>query len=276
MRFTPTAMMGSSLLGTKLQATATGAVSGTFSSGGIDYGFIKWNNTTGSYQLNITVGSAVDLLLVGGGAGGFATNLEAGNGGGGGGVNVITTRLGRGNFNITVGSGGTSGTNGNSTTFTGYNLTYTVGGGYSRLAYAPPGYDNGTSGAPQLNLGGMNANCAGGGNAAGGGGGASATGSSAFCPPSNRPDGANGGEGLTYNFDGTASVYGSGGGGGADNQAFAQGGIGGTNAGNGANYNTTPTDAINGFGGGGGGQRDGTASGGGRGGHGVLILRYRI
>lgn len=266
MRFTPTAMMGT-LVGAELIAEASGAVSGTFSSGGIDYGFIKWTNTTGSHTLNISVGSNVDLLLVGGGGGGDIVDIIAGKGGGGGGVNLISTRLGRGAYTINVGAGGAAGANGNSTTFTGYNLTYSAGGGGA----------DGTSGTPQsFAPGGDSGDCGGGGRAAGGGGGASGTGSTAICPPSNVPDGGNGAEGLTYNFDGTPSVYGSGGGGGGDDQAFAQGGAGGTNAGNGASYNTNATDATNGFGGGGGGERDGNPGQAGKGGHGVLILRYVI
>ena len=265
MRFTPTAFLLGSSIGGSLIATANGATSGSFISGGINYAFLQF--TTGSTTLDISTGANVDILLVGGGGGGYTGSTLAGNGGGGAGVDLVNARLLRGTYTISVGSGGTPNENGQTTSLTGYNLSYNVGGGTA----------DGTSGAPQFNSAGASSGTCGGSNTAGGGGGgASATGSSAFCPPSNIPNGANGGEGLTYNFNGTPSVYGSGGGGGSAANAFAQGGIGGTNAGNGASYNTFSTNAINGFGGGGGGDRAGNPNQGGYGGNGTLIIRYQI
>jgi hypothetical protein len=264
MRFTPTAFLGSSI-GGSLIATANGATSGSFISGGINYAFLQF--TTGSTTLDISTGANVDILLVGGGGGGYTGSTDAGNGGGGGGVDLVNARLVKGTYTISVGSGGTPNENGQTSSVTSYNLNYNVGGGRA----------DGTSGAPQFNLAGSSISCAGLNNSAGGGGGsAAATGSSTFCPGNNRPDGGNGGEGLTYNFNGTASVYGSGGGGGSAANAFAQGGIGGTNAGNGASYNTFSTNAINGFGSGGGGDRAGNPNQGGYGGNGTLIIRYQI
>jgi hypothetical protein len=261
MRFTPTAIFGSSV-GSSLQATAIGAQSGSFTSGGINYGFFEFQYTTSSSTLTVGTGANVDILLVGGGAGAAVQT-----GGGGGGVNVISTRLLRGVYIISVGAGGADRANGNTTSLTGYNINYIVEGAVG-----------GTSGTPQLNAAGGNISCAGLNNSAGGGGGgASQTGSSAFCPPSNIPDGAAGGQGLTYNFDGTASVYGSGGGGGSAFNPFAGGGAGGTNAGNGASYNADGSSGINGFGGGGGGERAGNfPDSGGTGGNGTLIIRYTI
>jgi len=263
MRFTPTAFLGSSL--GQFAATANGATSGSFISGGINYGFFEF--TTGSTTLNISTGANVDILLVGGGGGGYTGSTFAGNGGGGAGVDLVNARLLRGTYTISVGNGGTPNQNGQTTSLTGYNLSYNVGGGRA----------DGTSGAPLFNSPGSDISCAGTNNSAGGGGGSSAqTGSSTFCPGNNRPDGGNGGEGLTYNFNGTPSVYGSGGGGGSAANAFAQGGIGGTNAGNGASYNTLPTNATNGFGAGGGGDRAGNPNIGANGGNGTLIIRYQI
>ena len=265
MRFTPTAFMGSGI-GSSLIATAIGATSGSFTSGSINYGFIKF--TTGSFNLDIAGGANVDLLLVAGGGGGFTGSLDAGNGGGGGGVNVVSARLLRGNYNVIVGEGGTANENGKPTALSAYNLNYFVSGGRA----------DGTSGFPQFNAPGVSiGNCGLSGTSAGGGGGSAAqTGSSAFCPGNNIPNGANGGQGLTYNFDGTPSVYGSGGGGGGGTRAFSGGGTGGTNAGNGAGYNTEATNATNGFGGGGGGDRAGNPNVGARGGNGVLIIRWQI
>jgi len=258
MRFTPTAFMGSAI-GGSLIATATDAQSGSFTSGGIDYGFFKF---TGTGSLTVATGANVEILLVGGGSRGAGQT-----GGGGGGVNIVSTRLLRGTYNISVGTGGITGSVAQPTSLTGYNLNYNTGGG-----------TGGASGTPQNNAAGGGISCAGSSNSAGGGGGgASQTGSSAFCPPSNIPDGAAGGQGLTYNFDGTASVYGSGGGGGSAFNPFAQGGSGGTNAGNGASYNADGSSGINGFGGGGGGERAGNFPNSvGNGGNGTLIIRYQI
>jgi hypothetical protein len=267
MRFTPTAFIGSAI-GGSLVATATGAESGSFISGGINYGFFKFG---GAGTLTVGTGANVDILLVGGGGGGNTGSVATATiqiGGGGGGVNIVSTRLLRGTYTITVGNGGTANENGQTTSLTGYNLNYNVGGGRA----------DGVSGAPQFTSAGTSiGNCGGSNNSAGaGGGGAFATGSSPTCAPSNIPNGANGGEGLTYNFDGTPSVYGSGGGGGSAANAFAQGGNGGTNAGKGASYNTTATNATNGFGGGGGGERAGNTNQAGTGGSGILIIRYTI
>ena len=264
MRFTPTAFMGSAI-GGQLIATAIGATSGSFISGSTNYGFFQFS--TGSFNLDISTGGNVDILIVAGGGGGFTGSLNAGNGGGGGGVSVVSARLLRGNYIVNVGAGGTANESGKPTSLISYNLNYFTSGGFA----------NGTSGFPQFNIAGADSGECGGSRSAGGGGGSSAqTGSSAFCPPSNIPDGAAGGEGLTYNFNGTPSVYGSGGGGGGTNAAFSQGGLGGTNAGKGANYNTSATNAVNGFGGGGGGDRDGNPNAGGNGGNGTLIIRYII
>jgi hypothetical protein len=264
MKFTPTSFL-SGQLGPTLIATTEGGTSGSFTSGGIDYGFIKF--TTGSYTLNVSTGTDVSMLVVGGGGGGELTP-DSQVGGGGGGVFYTDTRLYRGTYNIIVGAGGNSDNNGQSSSITAYGYLYEAGGGFKA----------GTSGFPQSNAPGSNSgNCGGTGvnRGGGGGGGAAATGSSAICP-GGRANGANGGQGLTYNMDGVASVYGSGGGGGSATGAFAQGGLGGTNAGNGASYNTDATNAINGFGGGGGGERAGNTGQSGKGGHGVVVIKYRL
>jgi hypothetical protein len=264
MRFTPTAFLGSSL-GTTLIATAEGATSGSFTSGSINYAYIKF--TTGSYTLNVTTGAPVDLLIVGGGGGGFTGSTNAGQGGGGGGIYYSEARLYKGIYNVVVGAGGAANVTGSNSYVSAYGISYNVFGGSN----------DGTSGFPQSNIPGTNIVCAGLNNSAGGGGGSAvATGSSTFCPGNNRPDGGAGAEGVTYNMDGTPSVYASGGGGGSAANAFAQGGNGGTNAGKGASYNTTAINAIDGFGGGGGGERAGNPQQAGSGGHGTIIIRYII
>lgn len=262
MRFTPTGFVGSQV-GT-LQFSAIGGTSGTFTSGGINYGFIKF--TTGSASLSVERGANVDILLVGGGAAGL-NQLAGQKGGGGGGVRVVSTRLLKGDYTINVGTGENTASIATPSSLKGYNIDYYASGALG-----------GISGDPQFTLpGGSTGNCGGLNNTAGGGGGgALTTGSTAFCPDNNIPDGAAGGQGLTYNFDGTASVYGSGGGGGSAANPFAQGGVGGTNAGNGASYNSNAGNGINGFGGGGGGERSNTPGSGGNGGNGTIIIRYTL
>ena len=249
MRFTPTAFIGSQA-GT---LSFIGGVSGSYTSGGINYGFNKFT-TSGT----LTVGSNtdVDILVVGGGASGGQT------GGGGGGVLYNSIRLYKGTYNVTVGGSVVSGSNGQSSSIAAYGYNYLAMGGEA----------GGNSGQPTSNLPGASFSC-GGGNSPGGGGGSAATsGSDATCTPSSI--GGNGANGLTYNMDGTASVYGSGGGGRgrATPGGFASGGSGGTNAGSGGSFPAFATSAINGFGGGGGGSYDGRGGGA----SGVVIVRYRL
>lgn len=265
MRFTPFTFVGSQQLGT-FGFEASGGTTGTFSSGGIDYSYLKF--TSGSYTLNVTTGAEVDLLIVGGGAAGIVNGTAGSKGGGGGGVYVATTRLYKGKYNVSVGGGSIPDASASGSYITAYGLSYAAGGG-SRTGEqgSPNNYPPGSNG-PVCSGGADKGN--------GGGGGAAASGSNGFCSfPANRGQGGGGGEGLTYNFDGTPSVYGSGGGGGGGVGVGANGGGGGTNAGNGGGYSFGPTSAINGFGGGGGGEASSNTGGAGSGGHGVIIIRYR-
>lgn len=252
MRFTPTAFFGGQL-GPTFIATAQGASSGSFISGGIDYGFIKFSS--GSYTLNVNSGAEVDLLLVGGGAAGDRT------GGGGGGVFQSSTRLYKGTYTVIAGRGGTSGSLAVSSSISANGIRYE----------ALPGSITGSSGQPTSFAAGANSDCGGSNLAGGGGASAAQNGFNSTCTPS--IVGGNGGQGLTLNFDGTSSVYASGGGGRGRATAggLASGGAGGTNAGNGGSFVAAATSAINGFGGGGGGGYTSVGSGG----HGVVIIRYR-
>ena len=268
MRFTPSAFLGSEQLGTFSFDTPAGATTGTFSSGGIDYNYLKF--TSGSYTLNVTTGAEVDLLIVGGGAAGIVNGTAGSKGGGGGGVFVATTRLYKGTYNVSVGGGSIPDASASGSYISAYGLSYAAGGGASTGEQGSPNnYPPGSNGGA----------CAGGSNRGyGGGGGASASGSVGFCDGSNNGQGGNGGEGLTYNFDGTPSVYGSGGGGGGGTHVTSRGGVGGTNAGNGGirPFGQGPTSAINGFGGGGGGESSSNSGGAGNGGHGIIIIRYTL
>jgi len=267
MRFTPTAFYGSQL-GQTLVATLSGAgaTSGSFTSGGINYGYIKF--TSGSYTLNVTTGAEIDMLIVGGGAGGSVISAQGSKGGGGGGVYTTTTRLYKGSYSVLVGAGGSVNNNGISSSISAYGYNYYAEGGNSTGEQGIPiGYPAGMDGP--VCSGGLDFGH-------GGGGGAAASGSNGFCSGANVGQGGAGGEGLTYNFDGTPSVYGSGGGGGGGILVGGNGGAGGTNAGNGGGFSTGPTNAINGYGGGGGGEASTNTGGAGTGGHGIVIIRYRL
>ncbi len=247
MRFTPTSFLGQTTSGLVL----SGGLSGSYTSGGINYEFQKF---TSNGELVVGRNVDVEMLIVGGGAAGDRT------GGGGGGVNYTSTRLYKGNYTVTVAAA--SSTNGYSSSI--------ANSGFNYVAYG--GAFTGSSGTPTSFAPGANTNCGGSDLPGGGAGGASQTGSNATCTPS--ATGGNGGQGLTYNLDGTASVYGSGGGGRgrATPGGFASGGSGGTNAGNGGSFVAFATSGINGYGAGGGGAYSAPGSGS----SGIIILRYII
>jgi hypothetical protein len=266
MRFTPTTFIASEQLGT-FEFNANGGTTGTFTSGGIDYSFVKF--TSGSYILNVTSGAEVDVLIVGGGAGGLQSLVAGSKGGGGGGVYSSTIRLYKGTYNVNVGQGSLPDANGGNSFISAYGNVYLAGGGAGTGENAAPNNNPAGNDGPV---------CSGGADRGfGGGGGALVSGSNGFCNDLNEGMGGAGGEGLTYNFDGTPSVYGSGGGGGGGTQISSRGGLGGTNAGNGGNrpFGEGPTNGVDGFGGGGGGESATNTGGAGRGGHGIVIIRYR-
>lgn len=243
MRFTPTSFLGQTTSGLVL----SGGLSGSYTSGGINYEFQKF---TSNGELVVGRNVDVEMLIVGGGAAGDRT------GGGGGGVNYTSTRLYKGKYTVTVATA--SSTNGYSSSVANAGFNYVALGGAS----------TGSSGNPTAFPPGNDINCGGADVPGGGGAGASQAGFSAICIV-----GGNGGEGLTYNLDNTASVYGSGGGGRgrATPGGFASGGSGGTNAGNGGSFVAFATSGVNGYGAGGGGAYSAPGSGS----SGVVIIRYR-
>lgn len=223
-------------------------------------------NTSSARSFNIVVNNiAVEALVVAGGGGG---GYDRGSGGGAGGmidhpaynINRNTT------YTVTVGNGGSAGTNSNVTGGTGGNSVFdaltALGGGGGNMT--GPGQNGGSGGGGGWNGGAAgsalqssqagasgtygygNAGGAGGTNVIGGGGGAGAAGSSSSpTTSSNRP---NGGIGRQSSITGTPTYYAGGGGGG---QAF-----------DGPNGNTTPYFYLQGFGGTGGGGNGGNVNGG--------------
>jgi hypothetical protein len=257
MRFTPIGFLGSQTG----NLSPVGGVTGSFTSGGVNYAFNKF---TTSGELVLPNNIEATLLVVAGGASGIDSATQAGVGGGGGGVLYTETRLYKGRYNVSVGLGGISGSAGQSSSLSNTGFKYEALGGGTIGSI-------GNSGAPtSFNVGASITE------AAGGGAGASQNGFDYVFITTR--DGGKGGEGLTYNMDGTSSVYGSGGGGGGSTDQNADGGIRGTNAGDG--YQQTPfgnvVQAINGYGGGGGGCQSGNLGPSGPGGSGVVIIRYQI
>ena len=250
-------------------------------------------NTSGTFIPAVT--GTVDMLIVaGGGSGGV---YYYGGGGGGGGVITQTnfTLTGSMVYNIIVGQGGTSGSNGEDSFVAGADNTTLVanGGGAGTNGYgtgAGPGktggsgggggsyggYAGGASTTGQGNAGGQGGTDKKNGDYGGGGGGAGTAGNSgALALPRAAPLGQ-GGDGIRW-LNGI--TYAGGGGGALDLNAgdlayFAAGGVGG--GGSGANYSSHPAadGAPNTGGGGGGACHAGGNPTPGKGGSGVVIIRY--
>ena len=97
-----------------LTFNAIGCITGSYSSGGIDYQFHKF---TSSANFIVTQGSNqyVSMLIVGGGAGADNNGASVGIAGGGGGILYTSSfTLGTDTYSVTVGAGGAQGQNGES------------------------------------------------------------------------------------------------------------------------------------------------------------------
>lgn len=282
---------------------------GLFSvTGGTEYtsGGYKYHVFTTSDTLTVAGESAVDLLMVGGGGSGGGGS-ESGGGGGAGGVLVGTYTLTEGSYNIVIGLGGASisgdqfGNDGGDTTFDGLTAFGGGGGGWQGGSTATNGRQGGSGGggsgidsepatsggtSTQTNQSGLiGYGNAGGGTATGsgdmgsGGGGATATGQNAYNGSGSTGYGGNGGDGLdvsalwgdTYlQSFGVAGVFAGGGGGGSNYTAAGAGGAGG---GGGGGRSAAGSNGLDGTGGGGGGAQGSRPTG--KGGNGILIIRYQ-
>jgi hypothetical protein len=245
-------------------------------------------------------GLTCDVLVVGGGGGG---GCQIGGGGGAGGIFYATSQaIGVSAQTVTIGAGGTGGVFSNTKGVSGSNssfasLTAGVGGGGGGSLLAGTGVDgvsggsgggggtngtgNGTGGSStQTGTGGTGYGFGGGNGvhpAGGGGGGASAAGSNAASG-----NGGTGGAGLNTWSSwlsttglGVSGFIAGGGGGGSNNTVAIAGGSGGGGAGGGGTT-IAPVAGTANTGSGGGGSRDLPSSGesGGRGGSGLVIIRY--
>lgn len=248
-----------------------------------------------------------DVVVIAGGGGGGA---QVGGGGGAGGIFYATSQSLSTAQTVTIGGGGTGGiftgakgTNGGNSSFGSLTAGVGGGGGGSLTTGQADGSNGGSGGAPSYSGGGPTQGTAGtstqtgtGGTgygnssgtgtypSAGGGGGAGQVGQNS--PDSN--NGGLGGNGLnTWSSWGSVTGTGqnisgtywfAGGGGGASQGANARAGGSGGGGTGGGSTTIAPTAGTVNTGGGGGGSRDLPASGesGGRGGSGIVIVRYAV
>jgi len=259
--------------------------------------------STGTQNFTVTNGGQIEYFLVGGGGSGGG---RCGGGGGGGGIITGIALLPAGIYSVTVGAGGASvvgdpgctgsgfqqGLNGGSSSIFKANTVNIIalggGGGGTMNTNGNSGGCGGGGGGYVGNAGGSatvdNSNTAifrsygnnggvacvqsgpvcGNGRAGGGGGGAGSAGSAAVPAL-----GGNGGSGVSSNFSGTSITYAGGGGGGNDGCCGGTAGTGGSGGGgNAGNPGAAGTDNL----GGGGGGGVNTASG--KGGSGIVYIRY--
>ena len=226
----------------------------------------------------------VEYLVVGGGGGGGANSSTCGGGGGGGGgvrsgsINVISS-----GYAVVVGTGGAGGGGNGGDGVVGINSSFNGviadgGGGGPGGAKAGKAGGSGSGGGSacgsaslpggtgivgQGYAGGIGATVYGG----GGGGGANAVGGN-----SNGSIAGVGGSGKTSSITGSSVLYGGGGGGGgsASGSSGGGGGAGGGGAGSGTAAGTGGTNGL----GGGGGYASSVYYSGGKGGDGIVIVRY--
>lgn len=262
-------------------------------------------NTIGTSTFTINSSATLDILIVGGGGGGGSSagnNSSHGAGGGGGVVYKTNYSIASGSYTIVVGDGGlgnvspsnANGQNGQNSSFGTLvalgggggcggnynerrgndggsgggsqhttNTTYTPGGTGLQPNSASGGFGNPGGRAPESNVGGPNWGGGGGGGAGGAGG-------------NGTPQiGGAGGVGIQLDITGTPTFYAGGGGGGAYDAPANGGsvGAGGTGGGGPGGFLNNPAPAGSPNTGGGGGGCGYQATGG-KGGSGIVIVRY--
>ncbi len=249
------------------------------------------NSGQTQYTFTTTETLICDILVVGGGGSG---GVYGGGGGGGDAIYISSSTLLAGTYTVNVGAGGVGvsgggvggvyikGNNGYNTTITssvsGFTTITACGGGgggaYNNTTNAAPFISNVSSGGGGGGGNGAGAtgnNLSGNGGSgnsfnAGGGGGAVGSGGT-----STSILGGIGGTGLGCTITGGLVKYGGGGGGGS--WSGAPYGIGVDGGGNGGKDDVASVAGTNGLGGGSGGAGGGQTSG--RGGSGIVIIRYR-
>ena len=272
-------------------------------------GGFRIHTFTSSGTFGLTYSTAVQYLVIAGGAG-VGTRRHSGGGGAGGyrcsvsgetsggGASAETAAvLSAANYTVTVGAGGASSngpSNSNSNVQNGNNSVFgtitSLGGGFGSTYGSSAGSggcgggagsESGTSFSPgsgtsgQGYAGGDGQNNVGGG-AGGGGGGAGAVGTAGGLNGNTggTANGGAGGVGQASSINGSSTTRAGGGGGGGDTSGSAgSGGSGG--GGNGANGGSSPqSGSANTGGGAGGGGSDGRTHP--NGGSGIVIVRYAV
>ena len=254
-----------------------------------------------SSTLTVSAETTVRALFVGGGGGGGA---GVGGGGGGGGVVMIDELvLAPGTYTVTVGAGGNGGvssnpigTNGGDTTLmldgvevsellpaigggfgVGWNSKDKVSPGVGGSGGASCGGKSGAAGTPGQGYAGGTS----GSRSSGGGGGAGGPGGNGGIQGAGvqKEASAIGGVGVVSDISGLSVAYGGGGGGGGGDAGKCPGSVGTDGGGDGTDFNAimpayNGEDGRGGGGGGSGWSSTNTPRDGGRGGSGVVILRY--
>jgi hypothetical protein len=262
---------------------------------GINYRVHEFT-TVGVSTFTITEGyGEVEYLIIGGGGGGSISNYATGGGAGGSGgyrCSVPGELSGGGSsaesplilsvdvYTVIVGDGGSNRSKGQDSVFaTITSIGGGHGGGYQQGGATTGGSGGGgaynadvagASGTANQGFAGGYATIGGG----GGGGGAGSIGSNSSAD--NR--GGNGGNGITSEITGVPIVRGGGGGGGTTNVYIpgAIAGTGGTGGGGNGSATGNGSDGTANTGGGGGGPIGNSSSIGGKGGSGIVIIRYKI
>jgi hypothetical protein len=260
--------------------TSISATGGTISTSG-GYTIHTFTNV-GSSTFKPTGSGTVEILVVAGGGG---AGFDGGGGGGAGGVITNTVSVASGtDYTVVVGVGGAAAINTTGNGAPGANSQFGVvtalggAGGYSGHAVIKATSTGGSGGGEGFAGGGPGLGTPGQGNpggtkfdysAGGGGGGAGEAGGNA-----SNGQGGNGGDGIQSDISGVTTWYGGGGAGGSWNGTGGSGGLGG--GGNAGGISARPgSDGTPNTGGGGGGNgyADGATSG--KGGSGIVIVRYK-
>ncbi len=227
-----------------------------------DYTVVTFTSN-GMFNLSGSNLNASILVVAGGGGGGNPSGTHSGGGGAGGIIFNSSFNIIPGNYNVVVGSGGTSASAGSDSSFS--TITATGGGqggtGSGNGGNGGSGGGAGSGGTGGTGVAGQGFGGSNGGYPAGaGGGGVEAGGTDA---------GAYGGDGLQNDINGTNIFYAGGGAG-----FFSGDPLGGDGGGGDVQSSVpyTPGNGTNGLGGGGAGS--GGTTQGGWGGDGVVIIRY--
>jgi len=275
----------------------SGGTESIISDGGVSYRLHKFS-LVGTSNFSCNGNKDVEVLVVAGGGSGGSSTSSGGGGGGGGGVVYqksysITSGI---QYSVVVGDGGSS-VSGRSSGTNGYNSTFGAitaygggGGGGGNNAISRRGLSGGSGGGsgrdqytqtggavisgigggiPYGNAGGGGANSGYGGS--GGGGGAGGVGNKGYGNNNSTNErGGDGGSGISNSITGVALEYAGGGGGSTQfSSVVGNGRSGGGNGGNNTGKAVTP--GMNGTGSGGGGC---ASSYSGKGGSGIVIVRY--